>query len=70
MNLTGTLRRRDGRWTLRDAASGKTYALEGEEFPARMDGLAARVTGVLADTFGLGLGEELPVVQVQRWQAA
>ncbi|MBM4368222.1 MAG: hypothetical protein FJ102_18565 [Deltaproteobacteria bacterium] len=70
MNLSGPLRRDGTRWTLRDSATGKTYELEGADFPPRMDGLAARVTGVLADSFGAGLGTELPVVHVQRWSAA
>ncbi|MBM4391580.1 MAG: hypothetical protein FJ090_10705 [Deltaproteobacteria bacterium] len=70
MHLSGTLRREGTRWTLRDGASGRTYDLEGADFPPRMDGLAARITGTLADSFGAGLGSELPVVQVQRWSAA
>jgi hypothetical protein len=69
MIVTGTLRRNGGQWTLREAASGKTYALAAVDFPPRMEGLSARVVGQLADSFGAGLGEELPVIDVQRWDA-
>jgi hypothetical protein len=47
--------------------TGKVYELSGVELPDRLDGLNARVVGVIEDSFGLGVLHNEAVLQVQRW---
>jgi len=67
MYLIRMVERRGDRWTLRDNATGKVYTLTGADLPDRLDGLQARVTGQLEDSFGLGVLHNDAVLRVQRW---
>ena len=67
MNITGTLTNNGSRWTIRDMITGKVYELSGVDLPDRLDGLNARVVGVIEDSFGLGVLHNEAVLQVQRW---
>lgn len=67
MTITGILTLKGGTWTIRDAASGRTFQLSGADFPPRSEGLQMRVVGVVEDSFGLGVLHDDPVLRVQRW---
>jgi len=68
MTVTGTLTRKNGSWTLRDVATGRTWQLSGEDFPPRTEGLTVRAVGVTEDSFGLGVLHDEPVLRVQQWK--
>ena len=67
MNVTGTLRKSNGQWSVKDGSSGKKYELNGGDFPERVDGLTARIVGAVEDSFGGGIIDDVVTLRVQRW---